>query len=130
MAKPTSISKNVRDRITTVVRRVEGEPLFRQTQQNSRAVIVLPPTMEGIVTTAITAATISGGVITYGQGMVQIVIDKNTSGVYTSMNNSAYPNPVLVLSGSTTTGGVPIGTIVGVYWYNGRFGLSWVDCGN
>jgi hypothetical protein len=130
MPAPTSIGKSVRDRIKTAVLRSEGDPLFRQTQQNRTPVIVLPPTMEGIVTTAITAATISGGVITYGQGMVQIVIDTNTSGVYTLMNNAGYPSPVLVLNGSTTTCGVPIGTIVGVYWYNNRFGLSWVDCGN
>jgi hypothetical protein len=129
MSQPMSIHRNVRDRIAAVVRQVEGQPVFRN-ESRYRTPVITMPVMEAIVTSTISAATISGGTITYGQGMVQIVVDKNTSGVYTSINNSSFPDPVLVLSGSTTTGGVPVGTIVGVYSYNGRFGLAWVDCGN
>jgi hypothetical protein len=114
------------------VRRVREQQYNPDPRQTRRGIFsgVEGIEVEAIVTTAITAATVSGGVITYGVGAAQIVIDHLVSGVAKSMNDPDYPNPVQVLSVSTTTGGVPVNTNVGLFYRNGRWGLAFVDCGN
>jgi hypothetical protein len=121
MAKSTYITTGVRDRIAAVVRRVEGEPIFRQQQQNRQPVIMIPGPYEAIVGTAITAA--SG--TTYGHGTATIQID---DGSLNAIADTSYTSPVTVLNWSTSSGTISTGKHILISWRNSRWTLIWADC--
>ena len=116
------------ERIKAAVLKSERSPPTRPDQGGPR--LWNPGILEAIVTTAITPASVAGGVVAYGKGKAQIIIDHTVAGTTNSIHDPSFPNPVDVLSTSTTIGGVPVGTNIGVFWRNGRWGLAFVDCAN
>lgn len=121
MTGGTSISDNVRERISATVIRSEGDAYGGGPGQSHRAVIVMPSgTLEAIVTTPITAA--SG--TTYGTGAAQIYIDSSGAGI----SDGAYPNPVTVLNWYTGSGTVANGTHIFISYRNGGYRLVGADC--
>lgn len=129
MSKPTSIGKKVQSRIKASVLRTEGASLDPDRRGPGRSAHWNPGTVEAITTSTITAATVAAGVVTYGQGTAQILIDDPADSTK-SIHDPAYPSTVTVYSISTTTGGVASGTNVCLGWRNGRWCLISVDCAN
>src|ERR1700723_959472 len=95
--------KTAAERIKAAVLKSEAPPGGGSPRPNWPVISSLR-IMDAIVTTAITPATVSGGVTTYGTGNATIMIDTKSGSTYTDSPNVAFPAGSLVLNYLENTG--------------------------
>ena len=128
--KSYTLGEEAMGQVATTVRQVLNLPANPNGQRPGKGVPWQPGIVDAVVVDAITPFNSTSN--TYGQGTVNIYIDQynSNSSSFQRILDPSYNGSIVILSTSTTTGGVPSGANVGAFWRNGRLGLAFVDCGN